>query len=54
MSDCCHLGYLLNISENTWPIKCKLDIDFPWDGGTKVCSTDHGHMTKMATKPVLC
>ena len=24
----------------------------PWDGGTKVCSNDPGHMTKMATMPI--
>ena len=25
----------------------------PWDGGTKVCSNGPGHMTKMATTPVM-
>ena len=24
----------------------------PWDGGTKVCSNDPGHMTKMVTMPI--
>ena len=24
----------------------------PWDGGTKVCSTGQGHMTKMAAMPI--
>ena len=24
----------------------------PWDGGTKVCSKNPGHMTKMATMPI--
>ena len=24
----------------------------PWDGGTKVCSNDPGHMTKMAAMPI--
>ena len=24
----------------------------PWDGGTKVCSTGPGHMTKMAAMPI--
>ena len=23
-------------------------MESPWDGGTKVCSNDSGHMTKMA------
>ena len=23
-----------------------------WDGGTKVCSNDLGHMTKMASMPI--
>ena len=30
----------------------KFHIELPWDGGTKVCSNDSGHMTKMATMPV--
>ena len=39
-------------SETSKPIKVKLHMEPPWDGGTKVCSTGHGHMTKMATMPV--
>ena len=27
-------------------------MEFPWDGGTKVCSNDPSHMTKMATMPI--
>ena len=27
-------------------------MELPWDGGTKVCSTDPGHMTKMAAMPM--
>ena len=27
-------------------------MEFPWDGGTKVCSNGPGHMTKMATMPI--
>ena len=40
----------LNIfsSETTGPIEAKFHVGSPWDGGTKVCSNDPGHMTKMA------
>ena len=27
-------------------------MEFPWDGGTKVCSNCPGHITKMATMPI--
>ena len=27
-------------------------MESPWDGGTKVYSNGHGHMTKMATMPI--
>ena len=27
-------------------------MESPWDGGTKLCSNGHGHMTKMATMPI--
>ena len=27
-------------------------MESPWDGGTKVCSNDPDHMTKMATMPI--
>ena len=41
-------------SETAWPIKAKLHMEHPYDGGTKVCINDpgHGHMTKMAAKPI--
>ena len=29
----------------------KFNMEPPWDGGTKVCSTGPGHMTKMAAMP---
>ena len=32
-------------------VKVKIQVDLPWDWGTKVCSNDSGHMTKMATMP---
>ena len=38
-------------SETTGPIKMKFHVDPPWDGGTKVCSTGTGHMTKMTAMP---
>ena len=39
-------------SETTEPIKVKFHMEPPWGGGTKVCSTGQGHMTKMATMPI--
>ena len=44
----------LNIfsSETTGPIKVKFHMELLWDGGTKVCSNVHGHMTKMAAMPI--
>ena len=39
-------------SETTGPIKFKFHMEPPWDGGTKVCSTGPGHMTKMAAMPI--
>ena len=44
----------LNIfsSETAWPIKAKLYVEPPWDGGTKVCINGPGHMTKMAAMPI--
>ena len=44
----------LNIfsSETAWPIKAKLYVEPPWEGGTKVYINGPGHMTKMATMPI--
>ena len=39
-------------SETTGLIEAKFHMEPPWDGGTKVCSNDPGHMTKMATMPI--
>ena len=36
----------------TGPIKFKFHMEPPRDGGTKVCSTGPGHMTKMAVMPI--
>ena len=41
-----------NFIETTGPIKVKFHMEPPWDGGTKVCSTGPGHMTKMAAMPI--
>ena len=39
-------------SETTWPIKAQFYDEPPWEGGTKVCINDPGHMTKMAAMPI--
>ena len=38
--------------QTAWPIKAKFDVEPPWVGGTKVCSRQLGHMTKMAAMPI--
>ena len=50
----CHCQQCLNIfsSETTWPIKAKLYVEPPWEGGTNVYINGPGHMTKMATMPI--
>ena len=44
----------LNIfsSETALPIKAKFYVEPPWEGGTKVCINDPGHMTKMAAMTI--
>ena len=44
----------LNIfsSETAGPIKAKLYVEPPWEGGTKVYINGPGHMTKMAAMPI--
>ena len=39
-------------SEIARPIKAKLYVEPPWEGGTIVCINGPGHMTKMATMPI--
>ena len=39
--------------ETAGPIDMELYVEPPWDGGTKVCSNDLGHLTKMATMPLI-
>ena len=44
----------LNIfsSETALPIKAKLYVEPPWEGGTKVYINGPGHMTKVAAMPI--
>ena len=53
MCVCC-MSTFSNIfsSETTGPIKAKVHMEPPWDGGTEVCSNGPGHMTKLATIPI--
>ena len=38
--------------ETARPIEAKFDVAPPLDGGTKVCSTGPGHLTKKASMPI--
>ena len=51
---CRHRQQCLNIfsSETPLPIKAKLYVEPPWEGGTKVYINGPGHMTKMAAMPI--
>ena len=50
----CRCQQCLNIfsSETAWPIKAKLYMEPPWEGGTKVYINGPGHMTKVAAMPI--
>ena len=50
----CRCQQCLNIffSETAWPIKAKLYVEPPWEGGTKVYINGPGHMTKMAAMSI--
>ena len=39
-------------SETAWPVKAKIYLEPPWEGGKKVYINGPGHMTKMATMPI--
>ena len=39
-------------SETTGPIEAKFYMELLGTGGTKVCSSGPGHMTKMAAMPI--
>ena len=49
---CCRQQCLNISSETAWPIKAKLYVEPPWEGGTKVYINGSGHMTKMAAMPI--
>ena len=50
----CRCQQCLNIfsSETAWPIKAKLYVEPPWEGGTKVYINGPSHVTKMAAMPI--
>ena len=39
-------------SETGWPIKAKLHVEHPYEGGTKAYINGLGHMTKMAATAI--
>ena len=41
-----------SLSETAWPIKAKIHVEHPYEGGTKVCINGPGHMTKMAAMAI--
>ena len=42
----------LFFSETAQPIKAKLHMEHPWEGGMKVYINGQGHMTKMAAMAI--
>ena len=40
------------LSETPRPVKAKLHVEHPYEGGTKVSKNGSGHMTKMATMAI--
>ena len=40
------------LPETAWPIKAKLHMEHPWEGGKKVYINGQGHMTKMAAMAI--
>ena len=50
LSDSVFLNFFSSIT--TRPIKAKFHMEPPWGGGTKACSNDLGHMTKIAAMPI--
>ena len=51
LSDSIFLNFFFS-SITTRPIEAKFYMEPPWDGGTKACSNDTGHMTKMTAMPI--
>ena len=50
LSDSIFLNFFSSIT--TRPIEAKFHVEPPWDGGTKACSNDPGHMIKMAAMSI--
>ena len=50
----CRRQQCLNIfsSETALPIKAKIYVEPPWEGGTNVYINGQGHMTKMTALPI--
>ena len=48
----CRQQCLNNFFETDLPIKAKLYVEPPWEGGTKAYINAPGHMTKMAAMPI--
>ena len=38
--------------KTAWQIEAKFYVEPHWDGVTKICSNDIGHMIKMAAMPI--
>ena len=47
-----YISIIIFSPKNAWPIKAKLHVEHPWEGGKKVYINGHGHMTKMAAMPI--
>ena len=50
LSDSIFLNFFSSIT--TRPIEGKFHVEPPWDKGTKVCSNNPSHMSKMAAVPI--
>ena len=50
LSDSIFLNFFSSII--TRLTEAKFHVEPPWVGGTKACSNDPGHMTKMAAMPI--
>ena len=51
ISDSIFLKFYSSIT--TLPIEAKFHVEPPWNGVTKACSNDLGHITKMAAMPYI-
>ena len=47
-----YMSTFSNISKTPGPIETKFHAEPPWEGGAKVCSNSHSHMTMMAAMPI--